>query len=677
MKDSEESADQGTPPQGVSIAVSYPIMLAVAIALVVLLMGTLATTGMRRSNRTLVDQIVQQATERMRLAVLDTLTEPRRISDFLADRVQSGNIRLETADDLVDLGALASDYVNGFPSIGAVLFVTPRNDVMWVEQTSDGVMRLTLHDSAEPGRATEWSLDDRGRRVEPAIGDYAYDVTARPWYQTAMSGPPTGGWTPLYVWATTERPPPIGSGLSRRVLSEDGQLLGLIDVGITTRDLSVQMARISVAEHGRVMIIDGDDRLVGCDDPKVELSRKGQVLAAADISDPLLADVARQLTESLHDNDDGSRDVLRFEDSNGESWEIEGEPLGLANGPDWRLVVAIPDRDLLGGVKEVRRNMLIAGVVVLVLCGFGGILVARRIVEPVLSLRETATAIAAGDLEATFDPKGGREFAELSTALSAMTSGLQDRYEMQNAMEIAMEVQQNLLPSEIPSNERLDIAAANVYSDETGGDYYDFPDKGTLAGTQAGSTLAVIGDVTGHGIGAALIMATARSAIRTRLRHADGLGRLLDDVNAVLVEDVPAGRFMTLLLLLISPDGSGFRWASAGHDPPIIYDPAEDRFREPEGGNVPLGIVEGEEFEELEESLPGPGSIILAATDGVWETIDSSGEFFGKHRLRDIIRANRERTADEIAKAVVQAADDFRGHDRPADDVTIVVVKTS
>ena len=677
MKDSRESVAEGTPHPGVSIAVSYPLMLVIAIALVVLLMGTLATTGMRSSNRTLVDQIVQQATERMRLAVLDTLAEPRRISDLLAARVRSGTIRLETADDLLGLSELASDYVGGFPSIGAVLFVTPSNDVMWVEQASDGVMRLTLHDSADPGHAKEWALDDRGRRVEPAIGDYPYEVTARPWYQTAMTGPPTGGWTPLYVWATTERPPPIGSGLSRRVLAEDGQLLGLIDVGITTRDLSVQMGRISVAEHGRVMIIDDDDRLVACDDPKVELSQKGQVLAAAEISDTLLADVARQLAEHVHEHDRGTGDVLGFEDSTGESWEIEGESLGLATGPDWRLVVAIPDRDLLGGVKAVRRNMLIAGVILLVICGFGGILVARRIVEPVLSLRGTATAIAAGDLEATFNPKGGREFVELSTALSAMTSGLQDRYEMQNAMEIAMEVQQNLLPSRAPSNERLDIAAANVYSDETGGDYYDFPEQGTLAGTEAGSTLAVIGDVTGHGIGAALIMATARSAIRTRLRHADGFGRLLDDVNAVLVEDVPAGRFMTLLLLLISPDGSGFRWASAGHDPPIIYDPTEDRFREPEGGNVPLGIVEGEEFEELQETLPGPGSIILAATDGVWETVDSSGDFFGKDRLRDVIRANRARTADEIAKAVVQAADDFRGHDRPADDVTIVVVKTS
>ena len=269
-----------------------------------------------------------------------------------------------------------------------------------------------------------------------------------------------------------------------------------------------------------------------------------------------------------------------------------------------------------------------------------------------------------------------REFAELSTALSAMTSGLRERYEMRNAMEIAMEVQQNLLPSNAPSSHSLDIAAANVYSDETGGDYYDFPDQGTLFDTEAGSTLAVIGDVTGHGIGAALIMATARAAIRTRLRHATGLGPLLDDVNAVLVEDVPAGRFMTLLLLLIAPDGSGFRWASAGHDPPIIYDPVEDRFVEPEGGNVPLGIVEDERFEELQTSLHGPGSIVLAATDGVWETVDPDGDFFGKDRLREVIRANRDRTADEITKAVVEAADLFRGHDRPADDVTIVVVKT-
>ena len=674
MTTNPESSESVIARRGVSIAVSYPVLLALALTVVVLLMGTLATSGMRDSNRTLVDQIVHQATERMRLAVLDTLTEPRRISDLLTDRVRSRTIRLETAADLIGLGGLASDYVRGFPSIGAVLFVTPKNDVMWVEQASNGDLRLTLHDSADPGRATEWTLDDQGRRVEPAIGSYDYDVSQRPWYRTAISAPPTGGWTPLYVWASTERPPPIGCGLSRRILTDDGELLGLIDIGLTTRDLSAQMSRITVAEHGRTMIMNGDARLVACDDPGVELSRNGDVLAATAISDSLLVEVAKEIARSPRDGGDPT--VLRFEDSGGEVWEVENEPLGLETGPDWHLVVAIPDRDLLGGVQRVRWNMLIAGVAILLFCGVGSVLVARRIVKPVLALRGTATAIAAGDLDATFEPKGGREFAELSTALSAMTSGLRERYEMRNAMEIAMEVQQNLLPSNAPSSHSLDIAAANVYSDETGGDYYDFPDQGTLFDTEAGSTLAVIGDVTGHGIGAALIMATARAAIRTRLRHATGLGPLLDDVNAVLVEDVPAGRFMTLLLLLIAPDGSGFRWASAGHDPPIIYDPVEDRFVEPEGGNVPLGIVEDERFEELQTSLHGPGSIVLAATDGVWETVDPDGDFFGKDRLREVIRANRDRTADEITKAVVEAADLFRGHDRPADDVTIVVVKT-
>jgi len=190
-----------------------------------------------------------------------------------------------------------------------------------------------------------------------------------------------------------------------------------------------------------------------------------------------------------------------------------------------------------------------------------------------------------------------------------------------------------------------------------------------------GSLLMAIGDVTGHGIGAALIMATARASIRTRLRHEGSLGMILSDVNEVLEADIPGGRFMTLLALVISPDGSSFKWAGAGHDPPLIYDSVADNFREPEGGDVPLGIIPDATFDEHHSEFGPPGSILLVGTDGIWETAAPSGEMFGKDRLRELMHTHRLKSSQQIGSEIISSLNQFRGSDRPLDDVTLVVIK--
>ena len=190
-----------------------------------------------------------------------------------------------------------------------------------------------------------------------------------------------------------------------------------------------------------------------------------------------------------------------------------------------------------------------------------------------------------------------------------------------------------------------------------------------------GSLLVAIGDVTGHGIAAALIMATARASLRTRLRQQGSIGAVLSDVNEILVNDSPDGRFMTFLAVLIAPDARTFSWACAGHDPPLVYDRASDVFHEPQGGSVPLGIVPGEDYDQYEATIDSPGSIILTGTDGIWETVSPDGEFYGKERLRVLIRLHRERTSQEIGDAIIEDLNTFRGSDRPKDDVTMVVLK--
>ena len=668
------SSDQATPsksPSALSIAITYPVVLSFVMGLVVLLMGALTTAGMQRSTRDLLDQLIHQVTERMRLAVVDSLETPHRVSGLLADGVSSGRLQFNNLADLENFIPRAAELGRAFPSIGSVLVATGQDDVMWVERQNDDTWKVVVFDSKGNGNANEWLLDEQGKPTGKPFGTYPYVPSGRPWYQTAVAAGDAGAWNPLYVWATAEEIPPIGAGFVREIKDPDGKRLAIIEVGFTTQDLSDQMSRISIGQDGRAMIIDDAGDIVATDDPAIRKSMDGKVLSAIEVDDPVLASVARS---AITENEETTFNT-RIQEPRGTWWEAESEPLAVDWGPKWNLVIAIPDSELLSGVREVHSRMLLAGALILIGCALIGFAVARSIVRPIVALRGTAAAIASGNLDASFNPRGGREFMELSRDLSSMTSGLRERFEMQNALEVAMEIQQNLLPQSSPKIDGLDIAATSIYSDETGGDYFDFPEADPEKDPGNPGQLVAIGDVTGHGIGAALIMASARSALRTRLHQDTDLGTLLEGVNSTLVEDIPLGRFMTMLFLRMKNDFTSFQWASAGHDPPIVYDPTQDTFHEPDGGGVPLGLVDDEHYEEYVEPLYGPGSIILTATDGVWETISPDGSFYGKDRLRELVRRHRESTSEQIMEAVIQETNRFRGHDRAADDVTIVIIK--
>jgi sigma-B regulation protein RsbU (phosphoserine phosphatase) len=132
---------------------------------------------------------------------------------------------------------------------------------------------------------------------------------------------------------------------------------------------------------------------------------------------------------------------------------------------------------------------------------------------------------------------------------------------------------------------------------------------------------------------------------------------------------------MTMLLLTIDSERHNMRWASAGHDAPVIFDRTSGEFIEPEGGGLPLGIMSDSEYEEYVYADVRSGQIYFAATDGVWETPNKAGENFGKDRLREFIRRNCELSAKDMGDRLRSALTEFRGGDALDDDLTFVIVK--
>ena len=354
--------------------------------------------------------------------------------------------------------------------------------------------------------------------------------------------------------------------------------------------------------------------------------------------------------------------------------------LSPAPGINWRVIVGAPESAFLAEAQALQRrqiaiaSLVVAGSVLLAL------LLGGAVVRPLLRLTDHVRRIGRGELSATLNLHATREFQVLSHELNRMSSGLLERIELERAMELAMEVQQSLLPPGVPQVRGLDVAAHCRYCDVTGGDYYDFIEVTDLP---EGRTLIAVGDALGHGIASALLMATARAALRASAAAPGpiSLGDVMVRVNAVLSHGARQGRFMTMLLMIADPVTRSLRWARAGHEPVMIYDPSDDAFRDLAEGDIPLGI-ERVEFEEYRCDDLVPGTILIAGTDGLWEAMNPAGEMFGKQRLRDVVR-RAARTdpggptpgAGQIIAAIDRALTEFVAVRKIKDDVTLVVVR--
>jgi len=265
------------------------------------------------------------------------------------------------------------------------------------------------------------------------------------------------------------------------------------------------------------------------------------------------------------------------------------------------------------------------------------------------------------------------EIGYTGDVINEMTEGLKERDRMRQSLELAKEVQQNFMPQKSPEISGLDIAGQSIYCERTGGDYFDYLKKAESGDHKIG---LVIGDVSGHGIPSALLMAAARSSLRQRVLQPGSIRQIVSDVNRQLTEDVEeSGRFMTLFYSEIDPERRTIRWVRAGHDPAVLFDPETNTFEELKGSGVALGVDQEWAYtENVKENLKNR-QILLLCTDGVWEAHNTNGDMFGKQAMYEVVRQNSDLSANDIVAAVVKAVRKFQNNIEPEDDITMVVAK--
>jgi len=298
---------------------------------------------------------------------------------------------------------------------------------------------------------------------------------------------------------------------------------------------------------------------------------------------------------------------------------------------------------------------------------------AHKFTVPITHLADAAGKLAEGDYDVTVNISTNDELQQLGEVFNQVGPGLKERQKIKQSLELAREIQQHFLPAEDLELDNFQVAGLCRYCDETGGDYYDLLDLTAVAPGRVG---LVLGDVSGHGIPAAMLMISSGSILRNNApRHGDNLSAAITELNRHLVINSEPGKFMTLFYGLLDDSDKTLSWASAGHDPAIWYHAESGKFTEMENTGMPLGVMDDAQFGQADPVTLCAGDIVVIGTDGIWEAQNTADQMYGKKRLLDLISIHKDKSAGQIASLVVESVLEFCSDTPPADDITLLVIK--
>jgi serine phosphatase RsbU (regulator of sigma subunit)/anti-sigma regulatory factor (Ser/Thr protein kinase)/transposase len=346
-----------------------------------------------------------------------------------------------------------------------------------------------------------------------------------------------------------------------------------------------------------------------------------------------------------------------------------------------KVIVAMAESVIALNVAKARQGALVIAVVGLVVGMLSVYFLSLYFVKPIQKLTEGVRRIGLGDLDTTLPVDGDDEFGQIAHAFNEMTVKFKKAQEsrveqerMHKEMQVAQEIQHALLPAAFPEIEGYDLATIYQAAKDVGGDYFDFVwiDDNTLG--------IVVADVSGKGVPGSLVMTMIRTAIRLEARGNKNAVDILKRVNDFVSDDVKRGMFVTIFLVVLDAEQRRISFASAGHNPLVLYR-ASDRktyFLNPKG--IPLGmqLPEGVNFGgklEADSVRLHKDDLLVIYTDGVTEAMNPRRDQYGMDRFLNFIRDHADRSADDFVACLEEDLAKFTGNAPQNDDITLVAIK--
>ncbi len=368
----------------------------------------------------------------------------------------------------------------------------------------------------------------------------------------------------------------------------------------------------------------------------------------------------------------------------GESGFVEYTSLNQNHG--WLVFTPVPTTDMslgvfftreqiLAKVWELSRTVVQIGVAGFALLLLVVMIVVGRITKPVKELTAAARTMSTGELDVALPAYEGRdEIAELSGAFARMRDDLKshiaealEKKRMEGQLQVARTIQQGLLPAELPPTPGLEVAGDSIFCLEIAGDYYD------VIPLSRDRTALALGDVSGKGAGAALIMANLQAAIRALIDTGHSLEEIVARINDVIEHNTPTGDFITFFVAIVDPGAGTLTYVNAGHNPPFLLR-RDGTVGELTRGGLVLGAMAGVPYRE--ETIPfRPGEALFAYSDGLTETMNEADEEFGEERVRAFLMENGELDPADFLQRILERASAFGGGNTFEDDFTMLFAR--
>ena len=337
--------------------------------------------------------------------------------------------------------------------------------------------------------------------------------------------------------------------------------------------------------------------------------------------------------------------------------------------------IARPIGDSLREIRRASVRNLGLGLLVISLAFVGIIPISHRMTQHLASLTQGVRQLAGGNFATRVPVRSKDEFGVLAGAFNQMAADLEqhetlvvEQERLQRELELSRLIQTEMLPRGALRSGPAEICGLSIPARQVGGDFFNYfvlPD-GRLA--------LLVGDVSGKGVSAALLMANIQATLRARLPHETDLAKLADRLDRELDQNTPGSVYLTLFLAILEIDGRVLRYVNAGHNPQFVLRAA---------GIVPLGstgmpiaLYAGHGYTESRVDL-APGDLLFFYTDGLVETENEDGEMFGTERLQSMLESEQGKSIDILLHHVEQQVTTFRGAAEPFDDATLMALRIS
>ena len=243
-----------------------------------------------------------------------------------------------------------------------------------------------------------------------------------------------------------------------------------------------------------------------------------------------------------------------------------------------------------------------------------------------------------------------------------------EKRRMEEELKVASEIQMRLQPFAPPRLEGWDMTGVSFPCREIGGDYYDFIQR-----KRDNRLVVAVGDVSGKGTGAALLMSSLHAAVRAQSQARSTISEVMGEINQYIFENSPPNKFLTLFYAELDPETGTLAYSNGGHNPPMMVRQNGDVERLDTGG-LPIGMMQGVSYEQAEVGFQ-PGDVLVIYSDGITESVNEREEEFEEERLIEVVKNNAGRSASGIRDRIDEALSRFVGTTAPVDDMTLMIIK--